>query len=334
MIKKEIESPFADCRAELKISKTKRTFRKEEFEVYEYYYVCNETKKDFATTESTDITLKQLYNLYREKHNILFPLQIKQLREKYGLSAAKMSDVLGFGENVYGQYEKGEIPSKANAKFLNLARKPENFIELARESNKLSSSGLNLVISEASKEDEENKSKIFKKLIRNYSDEIDQYTGYVLRYYKKFANMIIFFLNENDRAYTTRLNKYLFYSDFISYKYNGSSISGYNYCALENGPVPDNYKLLFSELWQENYVKNIDFIIKNNEYEKFVPAQAFDSSLFNEEELIIIKKVSDYFKFKKTEEIVDISHKEKGWIENIDNHANISYQEYAPILNL
>jgi len=334
MIKKEIESPFANCNAKLNIAKTKRSFRKEEFDVYEYYYVCEETKKDFATNESTDLTLKQLYNQYRERHKILFPLQIKQLREKYGLSAIRMSEVLGFGENVYRQYEKGEIPNKSNANFLNLMKHSENFIELAQKSETISDIELAELNKTISFFNEKNDSKRFKKYLRNYSDEIDQFTGYVLRYYKKFANMIIFFLKQNDRAFTTRLNKYLFYSDFIAYKYTGSSISGYNYCALEKGPVPDNYKQLFYELWQENYVENIEQQIGKKETEKFVPAKEFDSSIFNEDELEIIKYISDNFKFKKTEELIKLSHREKGWIENISEHKTISYQEYAPLLNL
>jgi putative zinc finger/helix-turn-helix YgiT family protein len=134
-MKKIIESPFADCNAVLNITPQKMTFRKEEFDVFEYYYICEKTKKEFTTPEATDLTLKHLYNQYREKNNILFPEQIKQLREQYKLSPVKMSEVLGFGENVYRQYEKGEIPSKSNAKTLNLIKHSKNFIELAEKSN-------------------------------------------------------------------------------------------------------------------------------------------------------------------------------------------------------
>lgn len=333
-MKKKIDSPFADCKAVLNVAPQKMSFRKEEFDVYDYYYVCDETKKEFTTAEATDLTLKQLYNQYRENNNILFPEQIKKLREQYGLTPVKMSEVLGFGENVFRNYEKGEIPSKSNAKTLDLITNPDNFIELAEKSNLFTERELDnfrlIAINQLNKSDKE----ILRNLIRNYSDEIDQYTGYSFRHFSKLANMIIFFLKENERAFTLRLNKYLFYSDFLSYKLSGNSISGYTYCALENGPILDNYKLLFAELWQEEYVENKVFCLNNKEIDKFIPIKDLELSLFNEDELDILKFISSEFKFKKTKELVEMTHNELGWKDNIASKGNISYQKYAPLLSI
>lgn len=333
-MKKTIESPFADCNAVLHVTPKKMSFRREEFDVYDYYYVCDETKKEFTTAEATDLTLKQLYNQFREKNNILFPEQIKQLREQYGITPVKMSEVLGFGENVYRNYEKGEIPSKSNAKTLNLIKHSKNFIELADSSNIFSEFEIVEFKKIAANIERKTRDELIKRFLRNYSEEIDQFTGYARRSYRKFANMIIFFLNENDRAFTTRLNKYLFYSDFIAYKYSGNSISGFTYCAIDKGPVPDNYKILFSELWQEDYIMNIEQKAGNEEYERFVPAKEFDGAIFTEDEKNILQWVSSNFKFKKTDEIIDLSHNEKGWQDNIASKGNISYQKYAPLLSI
>jgi DNA-binding transcriptional regulator YiaG len=333
-MKKFIESPFADGKAALHITPKKMIFRKDEFDVYDYYYVCEVTKNEFATNEASELTLKQLYNQYREKHNILFPDQIKQLREQYDLSPQKMSEVLGFGENVYRQYEKGEIPNKSNAKTLNLVKHHKNFIELANDSGIFAEFELNNLKILANNLEEKLSNEYIKRLFRNYTDEIDQFTGYSMRSYKKFANLIIFFLNENNRAFTTRLNKYLFYSDFMSFKYFGSSISGYTYCAIDNGPVLDNYKKLFSELWLEEYVDNIEQKVGNKDIEKFVPKKPFDVTLFTKDEMDIMIFINKNLKFKRTEELINMSHLEKGWIENIGKKGSISYQKYAPLLSL
>ncbi len=333
-MKKTIESPFADCNAVLHITPQKMSFRKEEFDVYDYFYVCEITKKEFATSEASDLTLKQLYNQYREKNNILFPEQIKQLRKQYGLTPAKMSEVLGFGENVYRQYEKGEIPSKSNAKTLNLIKHSKNFNELVEKSNLFSIYELDELKKTAINIERESKEDFIKKYLRNYTDEIDQFTGFALRYFKKLAYLVIYFLTENDRAYTTRLNKCLFYSDFMSYKYTGNSISGYTYCAIDNGPVLDNYKRLFSELWEEEYIESVEQKFGNDTIDKFIPAKAFDKNLFSDDEVEIMKWVSDNFKIKSTEELIELSHKEKGWIDNIAGKNSISYQQYAPLLSI
>lgn len=333
-MRKFIESPFADGKAALRITSKKMTFRKEEFDVFDYFYVCEVTKKEFTTNEATELTLKQLYNQYREKNNILFPEQIKQLRDQFELSAQKMSEILGFGENVYRNYEKGEIPSKSNAKTLDLITENKNFIKLAIDSNIFSPLELEQLSIIAKEIDEKIQRDSFKHMLRNYSEEIDQFTGYILRSYNKLAHMIVFFLNENDRAFTTRLNKNLFYSDFLSYKYNGTPISGYTYSAIDNGPVLDNYKRLFAQLWEEEYVENVEQKIGKDYIDRFIPIKEFDRSLFSDFEFEIMKWVSDNLKFKKTEEIIKMSHEELGWIENISEKSTISYQKYAPLLNL
>ena len=146
--------------------------------------------------------------------------------------------------------------------------------------------------------------------------------------------MVIYFLTENDRAYTTRLNKCLFYSDFMSYKYTGNSISSYTYCAIDKGPVLDNYKRLFSELWEEEYIESVEQKFGKGTIDKFIPAKVFDKNLFSDDEVEIMKWVSDNFKFKSTEELIELSHKEKGWIDNIAGKSSISYQQYAPLLSI
>ena len=74
--------------------------------------------------------MNQVYNQYRDKFNIPFPDEIMLIREKYGLSAIKMSEILGFGINSYRQYEAGEMPSVANAKLIQMADDPKKFIDM------------------------------------------------------------------------------------------------------------------------------------------------------------------------------------------------------------
>ncbi|HAY35177.1 MAG TPA: DNA-binding protein, partial [Bacteroidetes bacterium] len=136
-MKKIIESPFSDGKALLKKRINNMSFRKEEFEVYDFYYKCEDTGKEFSTDETGNITMKQLFNLYREKNDILFPEQIIELREKYGLSSPKMSAVLGFGPNIYKSYEKGYIPNKSNSTLLNIAKDPRQFLKIAEDSKQL-----------------------------------------------------------------------------------------------------------------------------------------------------------------------------------------------------
>ena len=98
---------------EMKLTKERRSmdFRKETFEIVFHYYKCVDSGEQFTTTVLDEVNMNQVYNQYRDKFNIPFPDEIIRIKEKYGLSAAKMSEILGFGVNSYRQYEAGEMPN-------------------------------------------------------------------------------------------------------------------------------------------------------------------------------------------------------------------------------
>ncbi len=57
----------------------------------------------------------------------------------------------------------------------------------------------------------------------------------------KFSEMIIYIsdLSNDDSTFgLTKLNKLLFYSDFVHFAYHGTPISGQKYQKLPHGPAP------------------------------------------------------------------------------------------------
>ncbi|MCH5226029.1 MAG: type II toxin-antitoxin system MqsA family antitoxin [Muribaculaceae bacterium] len=122
-----MDSPFCDGKATLIEKKTIIPYRKENFEITRKIYRCDQTGIEFSTEAQDEEAVNQIYNAYRKKHGIPSPSEIKSLREKYGLSASKMSLILGFGINQYHNYETGEVPSLSNAKLILAAMNPEFF---------------------------------------------------------------------------------------------------------------------------------------------------------------------------------------------------------------
>ena len=117
---------------EMKFTKEQRSmiFRKETFDIVFHYYQCEDSREQFTSAALDELNMNQVYNQYRDKFNIPFPDEINNIRSKYGLSASKMSEILGFGVNSYRQYEAGEIPSVANAKLIQMVDDPQNFMEM------------------------------------------------------------------------------------------------------------------------------------------------------------------------------------------------------------
>ena len=75
----------------------------------------------------------------------------------------------------------------------------------------------------------------------------DEYSGYRQPDMARFVEMVVFFA-ERLRPWKTKLNKLLFYADFTCYRETGFSMSGVRYCAIDTGPVPNNFNALFNHL--------------------------------------------------------------------------------------
>ena len=135
MIKQTMTSPFTGGVATLQCEPSTLMFRKETFHYIHQFYECQDSHERFTTSELDEVNLAQVYNQYRAKYGIPFPEDIKSIRQHYGLSATKMSEILGFGENQFRLYENGDMPSEANGKVLMSIMNPtifRNFIENAR----------------------------------------------------------------------------------------------------------------------------------------------------------------------------------------------------------
>ena len=91
-----MKSPFTGGDAALCHEKQSFEFRKDNFEIVYHFYRCKDTNEEFTTTELDQLNMNQVYNLYRQKYAIPFPDEIKRVRELYGISALRMSKLLGF----------------------------------------------------------------------------------------------------------------------------------------------------------------------------------------------------------------------------------------------
>ncbi len=103
-------------------------FRGEKF-LYEHHNVRDlDTNIEYTTTEIDEGNVQRVYDQYRERHDIPSPKELTEMREKYGLSAIKMAQVLGLGVNQYTKYEQGEMPSESIGKMLRSVQTPAVFM--------------------------------------------------------------------------------------------------------------------------------------------------------------------------------------------------------------
>ncbi len=299
----------------------KRTtvFRKEEYS-YIHTGIIDEDGETWTTTDLDEANIFQVYNQYRERHGIPFPDEILGIREHYGLSAAKMAQILGFGINQYRMYEDGEVPSISNARTIIAACEKAVFMSFI----------------EASKPEmgEQEFLRIKKKVDAVEGDykrvsKPSEYTGFRSLSLVKVATVVRLIIANIGATFVTKMNKLLFYADFIHYKNHGYGITGITYRALPFGPVPDHWGTLYSS------IKGVDmeeFVYPSGQSGVRLEAVGdFDGAL-DDSELDTVREVCSLFADMSAGEISQKSHLEKGWIENKDNRTPISYQD-AFLLN-
>lgn len=323
-------SPFTRGKAVLEKEWTNHSFRKDDFRILEHRYRCLDTDQSFFTEGLNQLNLSQIHNLYRSRHQVPFPEEIKKIREQYGLSASKMSELLGFGINSYRQYEQGEMPSQANAKLIRLAARPDRFIEFLEEKVTLFSAPQLDKIRDRIKEmkQKEQLSPIMNYLW-NYHLDANEFTGFVKPTFEKVAGFVLFFV-EQCRPLKTRLNKLLFYADFLHFKKTGYSISGCSYRAIPYGPVPSHFHELFGLLQDQGYIRIEEELFPSGHIgERFDPTSTLKQEVFLPEELETMKGVVQHFQDLRTKDLIEISHMEEAWKANISARKLISYQAHG-----
>ena len=282
--------------------------------------VCNSLVYDSnLDNEASEIAI----NKYNEKYGITKE-EIINLRNKFNLSQALFAKIIGCAKKTLISYEKGKsIPNDSYLIILrSLLSKPET-IKTIIDANK-----------EQFTEKEFNKinEKIAAFLPNNTKQLIfdseyipNEYNGYSKLSKEKIYNMILYFANHT--VLKTKLLKEMFYTDFLYYKNMCKSITGLEYAKLQYGPVPDQFESILNECSKENLIEyKIEY---NNQYEShnISANKEFDPSIFDEEELKVLKQVKEKFKKFSSKDIVDFSHKEKAFTSS-EFFDKISY-DYA-----
>lgn len=328
-----MKSPITGKEMTLVTEKRTLDFRKERFQIIFHYYKCEDSGEQFTTTSMDEINLNQLYNQYRDKFNIPFPDEITAIRQKYDISATKMAAILGFGTNSYRQYEAGEMPSVSNARLIQMIADPNKFMDMVSLCDSLEDKLKEKYIQKAKQLAEERVRNSFAFNLKDYllgNHLADIYSGYRNPSFEKFTEMVVYF-SEQIKPYKTKMNKLLFYADFLMFKESCFSISGVRYHAINMGPVPHNFQSVFEYLANNDEVDIHYYEFPDGGFgEQFIARKdrAFNAAIFSETELDILKRIAMTFKTTSTNDIIELSHLEKAWKENEKAKNVISY-EYA-----
>lgn len=319
-----MKSPLTGGRVFLVENVEEQEFRKEKYTVHVRYYVCEDSGEEFNTPEQGDMALIELYNQYRVKHGIPFPDEIKATREKYGLSYAQITKIVGFGQNQWRQYENGQVPSESNGKSIVAASVKSGMLNMLMASREeFSENEFNKILAQVMASQDH--STTDEKHLYFYGRSIRSiYNGFSPMNSAKLESMVRMLVSNEKRGITkTKLNKEMFYSDFLHYRRHGRSISGLQYKAIQLGPVPVHYDTVYDNVegLQREIMETDDL-----EYTLLKCDTQVETAL-NDEEKKTISEVSEKLSSMTLREVVDLSHSEDAWKMHKGSHELIPYAD-------
>lgn len=303
-------------------------FRGETYLIHGWYYLCVDTGEHFSTSEQDDATLNDLYAQYRVKHNIPFPDEIAAIRKRYGLNQSQIGKLLGFGVNQWAKYENGQVPSESNGRLIGALRRKSVTLALIEDLKELFEPDEYAKILHAIQisPDEDilpdHNSILYRGTTRSIENGFGEFC------HRKVEEMVKFFAANGSGI--TKLNKMMFYGDFLHFKRHGISISGLRYQAIHYGPVPVHYSTVYD---------NIPGLEKSVQLEgdleriTYYSSSEADMSVFSPNEKASLEAVEQLLGGLTTSEIVELSHKENAWQDHYAQKEIIPYSD-AYQLNL
>ena len=306
----------------------------ENIEVDAEVLICAECGEEFFCEELDGKTLNNAYDKYRRKHKLLFPKEIKDIREQYGLSQRGFAKLLNWGDKTIYRYENGSIQDKAHNSLLLFLREPENMKTYITENEIILDDKQKKRLGERVEQLIENKEYHQERRLLNmfFMTPPSEENGYRVFDFEKFSAMVLFFANKSERLLKTKLLKLLNYSDMVFFKENGISISGAKYVHLPYGPVPQNFDLLFGTM-SATHVAHIEVEYEGGyENHEVIPECEVPKNVLSEKELEVLERVYNKFKNYGSVEISNYSHNEKGY--TMTNQGEVIPYSYAKYIEL
>lgn len=320
-------SPYTGKEMKLVYEPRTWNFRGEKYEYIHTAYKCEDSGELFTTCESDDAGFLQVTNQYREKYGIPYADEIVAIRNRYGVSASKMSAILGIGINQWRLYESGEVPSVSNGRMIRSIMNPKVFLDLVESTHQQLTDKEFISISE----------KVKKVIAQSKDYYLNAYecrkvfgtvrgvdNGYSAISLPKLKAVMLNVLYECGEVFCTKMNKLLFYIDFLSYRQRGYAMSGLSYRAIDFGPVPDRWDRVYSEF---DEIHQETRPIGEYEGNVLVANATVDDSILSDEDKNIIHVVCERFKDCSSREISAISHEEPAWRKYHGKHSKIPYVE-------
>lgn len=226
--------------------------------------------------------------------------ELIKFRKDNNLTQALLAKILGISRKTLISYERNyALPNNQNLKIIQSLLKDETMLE------KMTS---NFITPLTYKEME---------IVGNIrvEESVDEYNGYQHINKELLIDLILYFTEKGISI--TRLEKALFYADFLNYKNSGSSLTGLYYRKLQFGPYSEHLIKVADDLFQVGKLsKKLDHLL--------VSTEKSNLSFLNEIQSNFIERIRSYIEKNDAKTVSEDSHRHEGWLKTPD-YEKISY---------
>jgi putative zinc finger/helix-turn-helix YgiT family protein len=291
----------------------------------EHYFFCplcaEDDQNEFVPADMMDKNLQKARNAYRSSHGLLTSDEIAEIRANYGLSQSDLALILGWGEITITRYESKSIQDETYDQIMRMFRDDATFAlqQLKRQASRFGVekySQIKATILTKVKE-----VGVCQLIIRTIEaqyaayDKPSDFNGNQRLDLEKLGRVMAFFAQYEKNLYKVKLMKLLWYSDALSFKQRGRTISGLVYAHKPYGALP----IANSDIIYLPAVNVEEIEINDNTSYRITAASGMSLDGFDAEEVDIIYRVVRKFKNMSTQQIVDYMHEENAYKDTAMN---------------
>jgi len=277
--------------------------------------------------------IAEAYSKYRERTGLLSPAEIRSIRDRYDLSQQAFATLLGMSQATINRYEGGGLQEASHDSAIRACENVEVMKDIFNRRGHLLTSRQQAKARAAL--DKFNALNGRSPRILDLeecwcvSSEVNAQTGFRRFSRARYGAVVRWFCRRLNSVALTKMNKLLFYSDFLHFKVAAVSLTGSAYRKVQYGPVPSYYSELRDILESDDLINIVGVQYseecEGEDYQLGAKVADCDKEL-DETALKVLESVARQVGGLKASQITARSHSEVAF-KNTEDKKLISYAE-------
>ena len=325
--------PNCDEARELRSERRRETYmvRGKPIEVEADVLVCSTCGQAVFDEKRDERTLPAAYDVYRARKGLLKPGEIRQLRERYGLSQRSLARLLGWGLVTVQRYERGALQDKSHNDLLRVLEDPAFVLELLdrhgdRLPERVRQAVRNAALgAAASRYPIELARQVEQAILVDYRRRPELH-GLRAFDMDRLEQLLIYLVRRCPGAFKTKIAKLLWLVDFGHFRLHRVSITALAYARCPYGQAPDHFASVMAALEELGSVRMVEGVAGPYLGEIVEATEEERLDAFEAAERRTVDWVVARFGSMAAAELSRLSHTEPAWAERADGDL-IPYTE-------